>query len=310
MKKAILDLGTNTFQLLIVEIQANQFQILHESSIPTHIGKGGISQGIITQQGLDRAVDSIQKMITITTQFEIEPHEILAFGCSAFRNAQNKLEVVNTLEQKTGVKVQVIDGNLEADYILKGVRAAIEFQDFPFLIMDIGGGSVEFIIANKTQVFWKQSFEIGGQRLMDAFFTEDPISASQVKKLQNELQMRLLPLTNAIHQYQVNTLVGSSGSFDTLVDIEMAGKGIEQINKVFNELSLTSFYASIDQFLTKKHDQRLQIPGMLPMRVDMIVVSSILIDFVIKSYQINKILVSHYSLKEGVAHQLANNGTL
>jgi exopolyphosphatase/guanosine-5'-triphosphate,3'-diphosphate pyrophosphatase len=83
--------------------------------------------------------------------------------------------------------------------------------------MDIGGGSVEFIIGNQSQIFWKQSFEIGGQRFMEKFMRNDPLSQADRRSLYNHFEENLIPLANAVHQYAPEKLVGSSGTFDTLL---------------------------------------------------------------------------------------------
>lgn len=310
MKKAIVDLGTNTFQLLIVNIQNKDFTILHEFSIPTHLGKGGISNGIITQEAIERALVALLCFKEIGNTFNLIPNDFILVGCSALRNAQNSQEVTHTFFQKTGFKTLIIDGITEANYILEGVKKAVQFNNLPCLTMDIGGGSVEFIIANKTKTYYKQSFEIGGQRLMDMFFDQDPIPAQQLKSLQNYLQIQLLPLANALHQYNTITLVGSSGSFDTLVDMYRAANNITTKLSPSTCLPMDSFYSSFEQFLLLGKPQRLQLNGMLAMRADMIVVASVLIDYVLKLANIETIMVSHYSLKEGVAVVLVQNGTI
>ncbi len=310
MKKAIVDLGTNTFQLLIIEIQNNNFTILHESSIPTHLGKGGISKGIITQEAIQRAINALLKFKVIGNTFNLTDIDFILIGCSALRNAQNNQEVLDKILYETGFTTNIIDGITEANFILEGVKKAVNFNSQPFLIMDIGGGSVEFIIANTNKIYYKQSFEIGGQRLMDMFFDQDPMPAQQVKNLQNYLQLQLLPLANALHQYNTSILVGSSGSFDTLVDMYRAANNITTHLEPSSNLPMPSFYHFYQQFLTLNKQQRLQMNGMLAMRAEMIVVATVLIDYVLKLANINRVIVSHYSLKEGVAAVLVQNGTL
>jgi exopolyphosphatase/guanosine-5'-triphosphate,3'-diphosphate pyrophosphatase len=168
--------------------------------------------------------------------------------------------------------------------------------------MDIGGGSVEFIICDENKIFWKQSFEIGGQRLMDKFMTTDPISPRSVQALRNYLEEQLLPLTNAVHQYAPVCVIGSAGSFETLVDMYFMKnfKHLPPTEQISFELPLAEFYDSFLKLVSKNHDERMEIEGMIELRVDMIVVGVCLIDFILKQHGIQRIKVSNYALKEGV----------
>src|SRR5690606_37156944 len=111
-------------------------------------------------------------------------------------------------------------GSREALLIYHGVRQAVDLEPTPQLIMDIGGGSVEFIIADHEKIFWKRSFETGGQRLLDRFVKTDPISPTAIRQINNFPSQELIPLSNAIHQYAPQTLAGSAGTFETLAEIE------------------------------------------------------------------------------------------
>jgi exopolyphosphatase/guanosine-5'-triphosphate,3'-diphosphate pyrophosphatase len=169
------------------------------------------------------------------------------------------------------------------------------------LVIDIGGGSVEFIICNEKGIHWKKSFEIGAQRLLDKFMKTDPISMFSVMKLQEYVQEQLIELTNAVHQYAPKVLIGASGAFDTLIDIYHERDRIAPIGKATEfELPVNVFKEIYDELLTKNKDQRLAIPGMLEMRVNMIVVASCLVDWLLQVYKLNKIRVSAYALKEGL----------
>lgn len=305
---AVIDLGTNTFHLLIAEKDAPRFRVLHQETRVTKIGQGGISQGLLTESAYGRTLDALAHFRSQTDRFGIDPITIFATATSAIRNAQNGLALVKDIEARTGIRVQVISGSQEAEYIYYGVRAAIPLGPVPSLIMDIGGGSVEFIIGNEDRIYWKQSFEIGAQRLLDLFMPSDLIPPQSVQALNLYLEEKLASLTQAIGQYQPQTLVGSSGSFDTLAEIHYLRTGQEYDEKKSSECTLpvAAFNDIFPSLLTLNRAQRLQIPGMLEMRVDMLVMAGCLIDFMLRQYPLhsNSIRVSSYALKEGVLHQL------
>lgn len=301
---AIIDLGTNTFHLLVAEIEGVQFQILYIEREAVKIGMGGINNGIITDAAIARALTTLQGFKDALAPFQ--PSQILAFGTSALRNAKNGIAVAEKIKLHTGIECKIISGEEEADYIYYGVRAAVKLGTEKSLIADIGGGSVEFIIGNQNEIFWKRSFEIGGQRLLERFQHHDPILKEELEYLNGYLSKNLEELFQALKKYPVKTLVGSSGTFDTLSDIHCIREGISQGNTPETPLTLTSFYEIYEQLLSKNREERLQIPGMIELRVDMIVMACALIHFLLQKYPFQNIRVSSYSLKEGVLASLVS----
>lgn len=307
MKQAIIDLGTNTFHLLIAEKQPNQpYTTLFRESRPAKIGQAGINQGIITEDGIGRALTVLSYFRQKLDEFDVLPDQIVATGTSAIRVARNQGEFIERVRQATGIPIRVISGEQEAHYIYQGVRAAGALTNQTALIMDIGGGSVEFVLGTESRVFWKQSFEIGGQRLRERFMSTDPISAVSIRRLHDYFQEQLLLLANAIHQYTPAVLVGSSGSFDTLVDMWfMHERGhLPPPHQTAFDLPVSEFYRAYELLITRNHAERMQLPGMIELRVDMIVVAVSLIDYVLKTYGIPRIKTSTYALKEGVLASL------
>ncbi len=306
MKQAIIDLGTNTFHLLIVEKQAIGYETLFRESRPAKIGQAGINQSVITEEAVDRALNVLTYFRQVLDQHRVAPEQVVAIGTSAIRVARNQQAFIERVRTATGIPIQVITGDQEAEYIYHGVRAAGALGEETALIIDIGGGSVEFILGNQTRIFWKQSFEIGGQRLRERFMTTDPISSSSIRRLHDYFQKQLLPLANAVHQYQPSVLVGSSGSFDTLVDMWFMHEHghLPDPAQTSFALPVAEFYRGYEQLITRNHAERMQIPGMIELRVDMIVVAVCLIDYVLKTYHLARIRTSTYSLKEGVLSSL------
>lgn len=308
MKQAIIDLGTNTFHLLIVEQTEAGPQTLFRESRPAKIGQAGINQGLITEAGQERALSVLTYFRSVLDQFGIPPEQVLAIGTSAIRVARNQQAFIDRIRHVTGISIRVISGEQEADYIYQGVRAAGALSSETALIIDIGGGSVEFILGNQSRIFWKQSFEIGGQRLLERFMTNaaEAISPGNIRRLHDYFQEQLLPLANAIHQYQPAVLVGSSGSFDTLVDMwfMQTQNHLPEPDQTSFDLPMAEFERAYALLISRNHDERMQIPGMIELRVDMIVVAVCLIDYVLKTYGIEQIRTSTYSLKEGLQASL------
>ncbi len=300
-KIAIVDLGTNTFHVLLARVTEEETVIFYKERVAVMIGKGGITQGKINAEAQKRALDALQHFRTIIDKENIR--EIHATATSAFRNASNGMALVKKIKEATGIDIQVIDGNTEAEYIYFGVKEALDIGTDNVMVMDIGGGSVEFIICNRNHIHWKQSFEIGAQRLLDLFQLSDPILPDEASRLSAYLTNELPALKQAVAKYAPITLIGSSGTFDTLSEIYQ-----HRINQITaaeaTELPITyeGYFSIAREIISKSREERLKIPGMIEMRVDMIVVACILLNFVIQQYKLQNIRISAYALKEGVLY--------
>ena len=303
-KIAIIDMGTNTFHLLIAEGDERGFNIIYRDRLAVKIGMGGINQGMIMESGVHRALLAMQSFKNVIDEHAVQT--VYAFGTSALRNARNGQEVVEKIKNVTGIDANIISGEQEAQFIYLGVKAALSLGDEINLIVDIGGGSIEFIIANHTEVFWKESFEIGAQRLLEKFQKHDPIIREEIISLNQYFNESLKPLFKAIEQYRPTILVGSSGTFDTLSDIFCILHDIHKSpDEIETPLTLEGFHEIYSELITKNRAERMQIPGMIEMRVDMIVVACCLIKFLLEKYSFSRIRVSTYSLKEGVLAHLS-----
>ncbi len=300
---AILDLGTNTFHLLIIEVDAGEFVHIYKEKLSVKIGEGGINRRHITAEAEERALKALHYFNGIMAAYNVK--QVAAVATSAFRNANNGKDVAERIKTETGISVRIIDGDLEAEYIYHGVRLAVDLGEEPVLIMDIGGGSVEFIIGHKEKVFWKRSFEIGGQRLLELFHQTDPIPNDSVGALYEYIEEQLTELAEAVEKHKPVLLVGSSGSFDTLAEIHF-----RKLDSLFDiethkrsHVPLDAFAEIFADLLIKDRSQRLEVPGMIELRADMIVVACCIIDHVLQRFALKKILVSTYSLKEGYVSQ-------
>lgn len=303
-KIAVIDLGTNTFHLLIAEVEGKEMKVLYSEKKAVRIGKGGINQGFIADDAIDRALSTLLAFKEKTLEFGVT--EIHAIATSAFRNARNGVVLADKIFNTTGINVNIISGDREAELIYFGVNEALDLALDKSLIVDIGGGSVEFIIANKEMIFWKQSFEIGGQRMLELFQKTDPIAQDDITNLNYYLEEKLMPLKEALMLFPTQILVGSSGSFDTFSDIDLKNKGFDFSIEAKKEyaLSLSDFDSIYIELITKERSRRLEMPGMIELRVDMIVVASVLVRFLIKNFSIQQLRISSYALKEGVLSKI------
>ncbi len=307
MRIAVIDLGTNTFNLLVAESRVgSDFQTLYNEKLPVKLGEGGINKGFITDAAFVRGVAAMENYMTTIHQWHAE--RTLAFATSAVRNAANGKEFIDAVKEKTGIEIQVISGAKEAELISIGVRQAVKLSEKPSLIIDIGGGSTEFIIVDHENILWKRSFEIGASRLLQRFEPSDPISKEDQTAIADYITHELEPLWDAAKKYDVTELIGASGSFESLAElVNMRYRSLPGLSTktecVFNLDQCGKIHETI---LGSTRAERLEMKGLLAMRVDLIVISAILVETVLSKLAISEMRYSSYSLKEGVLWDYLN----
>ncbi len=311
MKKdriAIIDLGTNTFNLLITEINSNgTYRILLESKLPAKLGEGGIHKATITPQAIERGLEALRNHLITISGYQVD--SIFCFATSAIRSASNGEDFVKRVRTELGLTIRIIQGDEEAQLIFDGVKQVFPINNEYTLIIDIGGGSVEFIIANRMGVAWKQSYNLGVARLLEQFQPSDPIRKEEIKLIQKYLKSELKTLFEAVKKFPVTKVTGSSGSFDTIAAL-LAKKNypLLDLSKLTSLKLKRAYIQEIHQQLTESvASKRRTMPGMEPYRVDSIVPASIIVQFIITEFKIKEIWQCSFSLKEGAVLQIVKD---
>ncbi len=157
MKAAVIDLGTNTFHLIIAECQGSDVQVLYKTNVPVRLGQGRINENVIIPEAFERGIRTLKDF-----KLEIDRHQVAvtrAIATSAVRSADNGQDFVDAAKL-AGIEIEVISGDQEAAYIFEGVKATGTINGTS-LIMDIGGGSTEFIICDEKGLIWKKATTSG-----------------------------------------------------------------------------------------------------------------------------------------------------
>jgi exopolyphosphatase/guanosine-5'-triphosphate,3'-diphosphate pyrophosphatase len=302
---AVMDLGTNTFHLLIAEYDVqNLFTEIRHEYVGVKLGEGGINEGTIKPDAYQRGVNTLINFGRLINEYEVI--QIKAIGTSAMRSASNGPQFIAEVEERAGIRIETISGDREATYIFEGVKASDCISNQNSLIVDIGGGSVEFILGNDTGILYKQSFEIGAARLMALFHKTDPISNQEINLLYSHLDERLAPLFAALKGHSINDLIGSSGAFETFAEMveRSKGKAFDLKQSPVYHFEEQDLNLIIDNIVKANHDERAAMKGIIPVRVDMIVVASLLTQYLVSRLNIRHVVMSAYSLKEGVIAEL------
>lgn len=298
MKIAAIDLGTNTFNLLIAETGDGIGKILFVEEIPVKLGEGGINQGYLAPEAFKRGLETMKRIYDI-----IRPHtpdRIVAMATAAIRSARNGDEFISKVFETTGIRIQPIDGNREAELIYLGVRAALPLN-VPSLIMDIGGGSVELILCDQSRIHWKKSYPLGAARLREKFHLLDPMNESTLEELHQYLSDNLEDFFEQCPRFGPVQLIGSAGAFETFAEIiRLAYPTAESQTGPAVKFDTSKLTPTLEMLIRSTRLQRENLPGLIPFRIDMIVVASALTAFILKKTGIQHVYLSTYALKEGM----------
>lgn len=305
MREGIIDCGTNTFHLLIADVLPDKtFKVIYKKNVAVKLGEGGINNDIIKQAAYERGINALKEFKQLIDEFNAET--IKCYGTAALRKASNGGEFIKDI-CNIGINIQLIDGNKEAELIYKGVSYAVNIPDSPVLIMDIGGGSTELIIATAKGILWKQSFELGAALLLEKFKPHNPITDNEIADIRQHTEGALFPMFEflKVNNISIFELIGSAGSFETFAEmcLHQFGNPKELEGKKTFDIRLDHYKTIHNQLLKSTIDDRRQMKGLIEMRVDMIVIASILFMFVVEKLGIKKVTLSTYALKEGMIYE-------
>ena len=307
MRVAVIDLGTNTCNLLIADIDQKGFDILHQSKQWVKLGDSQIKSNEISHEGLDRILFSLEAFRKIVENHGAEVIRIVA--TSAIRHAQNRVEILETIGKRTGWIIKIIPGEDEARLIFQGVLLALEKIETPSVIMDIGGGSNELILAEKDSIIWKESKHTGMARVINQFALSDPLHPEELEILKAFFTARHASAIEECKKNGVETLIGCSGAFDTLADmIEEVSPGTR--NRRQQQIRISDFCRIYDKLLFSTLTERKQMKGMDMMRVHLIVPAVIFIHQFMAQTGIKTIIQTDFALREGVLYEIREQDIL
>ncbi|WP_316738231.1 exopolyphosphatase [Pedobacter aquatilis] len=304
MRFAVIDLGTNTFHLIIAETIDEKFEVLYKTNVPVKLGEGRINENIIIPVAFKRGIDTLKDFRKTIDKFQV--NKIRATATSAVRSASNGQDFVSTAKDEALIDIETISGTEEAALIYEGVKLSGAVTDLS-LIMDIGGGSVEFILCNKESLIWKKSYNIGAARLMQQFFKSDPIADEEKQAILYHVQNQLQDLFDICEKYQPKILIGSAGAFETFAELVFRKNNQNIVIDALKtyDFDYDDYISTTLKIINSTHLQRAEMPGIIPLRVDMIVIAALITNYVLGRLQINQLKLSTYDLKMGVLATMA-----
>lgn len=307
-KVAAFDLGTNSFHLLVALLDKERQEVHIERRWREFVFLGRELEGeppCFTERGIEKAVETLRHLLQEARQSGAET--LLACGTEAFRRATNSSQLLEAIRHELGLEVRLLSGAEEARLIHEGVRYGLPLPEAPYLVIDIGGGSVEFIWGEKGEVRYLFSVPLGVTRLQQLFPEPDPLSPPVIEAIQKHIRDTLAPHLSAMSRESITYLIGTAGTFKTLGRLIAHHSGDSSAAQTIHgyRFGPMLFYPVYQKLTTLPLPARLQMKGMQAERAPLMPYGALILYEVLRLFPIQTIIISEYSLREGMVYEYA-----
>lgn len=297
MRMAAIDVGTNSIHMIVAEADVDGgITTLWRMKEMVGLGRASFPSRTIPRTAIDHAVAVLARFQQAAQQRQCE--KIIATATSAVREASNGGDFIERVDRSLGLDVRVISGREEARLIYLGVRHSMDLSGGPHLVVDIGGGSVEFIVGDHRTTSLLESRKLGASRMTASFVKSDPLSEADHAALLAAYDKELTPLCEEILRHKPVKLVGTSGTLENLALLShpQASNG----NGRPGVIERPAFEALYDRLLKSSSKQRAQMPGLDEGRRDQIVAGAVLLHELFKRLKLRRIIMCKSALREGI----------
>ncbi len=298
---AAIDIGTNSVHLVVVDADTatGKFKVLDREKEIVRLGGGSKDMKRLSPAAMRRGIEALDRFRRIAETFHAP---IRAIATSAVREAANQGEFLKRVRSECGLKVDIVSGAEEARLIYLGILQALPVYDHRVLLIDVGGGSTEFLVGKKRFVEYDASLKMGAVRLTLMFFGSSGVNQKSVRRCREFIRGLMNPVTRAIGERTFETVVGSSGTILTLAAMIRAVRGGDASARLNNfTFSREELSGVTEKILGARSDaERSKLAGMDPRRADIIVAGALIVDEAFNALAVRRMTVSEYALREGI----------
>ncbi|TSK08942.1 MAG: Ppx/GppA family phosphatase [Geobacter sp.] len=295
---AAIDIGTNSIRSIVIETSGNgKYRILDDEKVLARLGEGLHQTGAIAPAAWERAIEALSRQKKIIDGYKVSA--IDAVATSAVRKASNGAELVRAIKKSTGLEIEVVSGEEEAELAALSAQHNFELEGVRHLIFDIGGGSLELISALGTHTEEMLSLELGAVFLTESFLKSDPVLGTEHQKLRKHIRKSLRTAYTG-ERSGMQCLVGSGGAVTSIAAMIAAARK-EKFDSLHGYELLRSEVVHLLAMLARKSDkERRAIPGLNPERSDIIVAGVTVVDELMDFFQVNHLKVNERGIREGL----------
>jgi exopolyphosphatase/guanosine-5'-triphosphate,3'-diphosphate pyrophosphatase len=302
-RSAFIDIGTNAILCLIVEIgDSGQFRVLEDLAEIPRLGEGVDQSKRIGAAGEQRSTEVLEGYLSHCRSLGVE--EIIAVGTSALRDARNSGEVLARLGARLGFEIRVISGEEEAAYSFLSVQRGLSLAGQELLVIDVGGGSTEFIRGDDSGMTEALSVDLGAVRLTERLLRSDPVKPEEYEEMVALIDRELAPLRERWRKSGFSlTLVGIAGTFTTLAAVEKKLTRYSHSEVHGSRLTLAEVRRQARLFRERTIDERKKVPGLEPKRADVILAGACLIERIMTFFHTEDVIVSDQGVRYGLLYE-------
>jgi len=300
---AAIDIGTNSFHLVVADVDpvTRRFKILDREKEIVRLGSGSTDMKYISGEAMERGLETLGRFKVIA---DAAGAPVRAVATSAVREALNQQEFIRRAQTETGIKIEVASGVEEGRLIYLGVLQALPVFNKKVLLIDIGGGSTEFLVAERRAIMYDNSVKLGAVRLTRRFDLADAISAKSLKKCRDYIDLILTPIVRSVRQHEYDSVVGTSGTITNIAKMILYhAEGTSDLLTSLNNFSFTreDLETIVEEILdAKRAKDRAKLPGLDPGRTDIIVAGALILREIFSELKIKSMTISEYALREGI----------
>jgi exopolyphosphatase/guanosine-5'-triphosphate,3'-diphosphate pyrophosphatase len=304
MRVAAIDCGTNSIRLLIADIDGNNFREVTRDMEIVRLGQGVDETGQFHPDAIARTLAAVDKFAAEIAKRGVE--KIRFCATSATRDATNRHSFVDGVRDRLGIELEVISGDEEAALSFAGAIKDLDPSNGPFLVVDIGGGSTEFVFGTST-VEAARSVNIGCVRMTERHFASDPATTEQIELARTDIQVAISQAAAVVSITKAKTLVAVAGTATTVAAAALELPEYDRYAIHLSRISAQKTHDAATMFATSTREQRLALGYMHPGRVDVIAAGSLVLSEIMKATGANEFVASESDILDGMAFSLARN---
>jgi exopolyphosphatase/guanosine-5'-triphosphate,3'-diphosphate pyrophosphatase len=305
IRRAVIDVGTNSIKLLVADVAGRDVQPVHEESRQTRLGRGFYETRRLQLEPIAYSANAVADFARTARKHGARAIRVIA--TSAARDAVNSEDLTSAIEAASGLKVEIISGGQEAGWAFQGVTTDRELAEAPLLLLDVGGGSTQFILGQGERTHFAHSFPLGAVRLLEKFPHSDPPTCTEFTAcrdwLKNFLQSEVRPKLEPALRRETGSqsagiqLVGTGGTTSILARMEAKLDRYDRERMEATRLSLEQVKAHRKRLWRLPLTERKEITGLPKLRADVILPGVVIYEVVMEAFGFKLLRVSTRGLR-------------
>jgi Exopolyphosphatase len=306
-RRAVIDVGTNSVKLLVADVSGREVEPVWEESKQTRLGRGFYETHRLQAEAIEATGKAVAQFSETARKYEATSVRVIA--TSAARDAVNSSELCSAIENASGLKMEIISGEQEAEWVFQGVTTDPTLANEPLLLLDVGGGSAEFIVGQGTRKYFSQSFPLGTVRLLEKNPPSDPPKKEELARcrgaIKDFLEKEVKPVVklnglhelHKLHEGEKLMLVGTGGTTSILGRMEAKLENYDRAKIEATRLSLERMHWHVEHLWSLPLEERKHVVGLPPNRADVILMGVAIYEAIMEDFGFSDLRISTRGLR-------------